>query len=52
MWLERIGAAEEDRRLLFGEAQQVEHAMRGEQARKAEAQANAGHFRDLLRSQM
>ena len=52
MWLERISSAEEDRRLLFGEAQQVEQRMREEKARKAEAQADASHFRDLLRSQM
>ena len=47
-----LTSAEEDRRLLFGEAQQVEQRMREEKARKAEAQADASHFRDLLRSQM
>lgn len=52
MWNERIAAAEEDRRLLFGEAQQVEHKMRAERERKLEAQADAGRFRDLLKGQM
>jgi len=52
MWTERIAAAEEDRRLLFGEAQAVELHMREEKARKMDAQADAAHFRDLFRTQM
>ena len=52
MWTEQIAAAEEDRKLLFGEAQEVEQRMRQEKARKQTAQADASQFRDLLRGQM
>ena len=52
MWLERIAAAEEDRRLLFGEAQEVEHKMREQHERKKAAAADAAHFRDIFRTQL
>ena len=52
MWLERIGAAENDRKLLFGEAQEVEHAMRKEKERMHEAQADAGRYREIFKGQM
>jgi hypothetical protein len=51
-WTERIEAAEEDRKVLFGEAQRVEAQMRDQNSRKVEAQASAVHYRDLLKTQM
>lgn len=51
-WTERITAADEDRKALFGEAQRIEQQLREEKARKAEAQAQAAHYRELLRTQM
>ena len=41
-----------DRQQLFGEAQGVEHEMRDEKVRKAEAQHSASHYRNLLNSYM
>jgi len=52
LWTDQLHAAEVDRRQLFGEAQSVEAEMRGEQARKAEAQHSASHYRNLLNSYM
>ena len=51
-WLDQLAAAELDRKTLFGEAQNVEAAMREERARKAEAQSSAAHYRNLLNSYM
>jgi len=52
LWTDQLHAAEVDRRQLLGEAQSVEAEMRGEQARKAEAQHSASHYRNLLNSYM
>jgi len=51
-WAERLKAADEDRKALFDEAQNVERKMRAEKARKQEAQASAAHYRNLMKDQM
>jgi len=52
MWAERLKAAEEDRQALFKEAARIEAQLRAEKQRKAEAQANAAHYRELLKAQI
>ena len=45
---ERRASAERDRASLFAEAQSVEHAVRDQRSRKAEAAGQATHYRELL----
>lgn len=52
MWLERLDAAEGDRKTLFTEAQRVESLVAAEKARKLDAQSSAAHYRELLQNQM
>jgi hypothetical protein len=48
MAADRLQGAELDRRLLFAEVQAVEGQLRAERQRKAEAQAVAARYRDML----
>ena len=52
MWAERLKAADEDRLALFKEAARIEAQLRAEKHRKAEAQASAAHYRELLKTQI